>query len=64
MVEPNQLSELPTGPGEPLAPAELGLVAASLGLGIFLLLVLALTLPPAASLFNGPVPVNTKPAAQ
>lgn len=64
MVEPNHLSELPTGPGEPLAPAELGLVAASLGLGIVLLLVLALTLPPAATLSTAPPKTNPKSAAQ
>lgn len=60
MAESNQLSELPTGPGEPLARAELGLVSASLTLGILLLVVLALTLPPAASLPSG----SAKPEAK
>lgn len=38
-------SELPTGPAEPLARAEIGLVTVSLVLGIVLLVVLAFTLP-------------------
>lgn len=37
-----ELPPLPTGPGEPLAKAEIVLVSLSLALGIFLLIGLAL----------------------
>ncbi len=45
MIDPDNPSELPTGPAEPLARAEIGLVTVSLVVGFVLLVVLALTLP-------------------
>ncbi len=54
MMDSENPSELPTGPAEPLARAEIGLVMVSLVVGILLLVVLALTLPT--------FPSNAKPA--
>ncbi len=64
MAETDQLSELPTGPGEPLARAELGLVAVSLALGIFLLVFLAVTLPDPSSISKGATKTIANPTGK
>jgi hypothetical protein len=42
MIDPTSLPPLPTGPGEPLATAEIVLTGISLFLGVILLIGLAL----------------------